>query len=69
MGVRMKNFIEIKDEHKYLLNLTLSEQRKKVLFASIQLDLFTQLEEAISAENLQKKWLITVKTQNIFLML
>lgn len=51
----MKSFIKVKDEHKYLFNMGLNEIKKKLLFSSIQLDLFTQLEEFKTAKEVAEK--------------
>lgn len=51
----MEDFIRVKDEHKYLFNMGMNEIKKKLLFSSIQLDLFSQLEEFKYAKEIAEK--------------
>ena len=46
----MENFKKVKDEHKYLFNIGLSIAKEKVLMGSIELGLFTELDEFKTAK-------------------
>ncbi|QZY55927.1 methyltransferase family protein [Crassaminicella profunda] len=63
----MKPFMKVEDQHKYLFNMGLDELKKKIVFAAIKLDLFTQLEEFKTAKEVAEKMKYDVKNTEYIL--
>lgn len=52
---KMKPFISVKEEHKYLFDLGTESTRKKLIHAAIQLNVFTELDSFESSETVAEK--------------